>query len=246
MSTTTFAGQDALSLRLENGQLAFRAGNKLEMVEIDLQAVQARPDDGQGCRTQLDDLRALIEASATCTNDTDCQVLPGFATPFAPACHLYVNRSLSYSTVKQRKAVWDSRCVATDDDVVCPTGPAQPPVCRSGKCGEACPGVSLPACTYVCSAFRLTTEGPCAPNKDVLCYAPRGESCVCSGTPLTWSCQAPVPHSPTCPLACMSYLPMGDTDPNLVPVDGGTAPTPADGSAVEAGQASDGPTALAD
>jgi hypothetical protein len=237
MSTTTYAGPDALSLRVENGKLAFKAGSKLKMVAIDLAAVMARPGDAGACRNQQSRLHALLDQAGACRSDGDCQVIgANVGIPSDPICNVYVNQTLTFDQLRALRDAWSASCVTTSG-LACANGPVQSPVCRAGRCAEACPGEEVPACVQLCSTYKMIPDMPCAGHELVTCYAPDGQQCQCGDAASRLSCGAPTPLSPTCPLACAAYFPIGRSDPNIVLLDGGLRYW--DAGTLEAGRATD-------
>jgi hypothetical protein len=222
MAINKWAGPDALSLRIENGALAFKANESLSMVELSLADVVARAGDGTGCRSQRDQIDALLAGAKSCSVDADCYaVQANIDIPGATLCNVYVNRTLSAATLAQLRATWNSECQARSG-YSCGGGMTQPPVCRAGKCEEACPGESVPACHAACTTWNLASPPACAGKEGLLCDTADGQRCVCTGTPATLACEPQKPISATCPLACTDYY--ATRSPSTVADAGTSAP----------------------
>jgi hypothetical protein len=228
MATNRSAGRDALSLRIENGILTFRAGDKLKMVVVSLPEILAKSGDGTGCRSQRDQLNALLAGAESCSLDADCYaVQANIDIPAESLCDVYVNHTLSPATLAQRRATWNSQC-RTRKDYSCGGGLAQPPVCRAGNCEEACPGESLPACYAACSTWNLASPPNCAGWEELQCDTANGQRCLCTGTPSKLSCEPQKPISATCSLACTTYHATGSGAASLL-VDADAFPARTDG-----------------
>lgn len=215
-------GEDALSLDLNGGQLAFKAGKNLKLVAVDPAVIMARPAAANSCQAMRGQIRALIDTASTCSTDADCQVVTAdIQIPGSSICNVYVNRSLTFSTLANAKSQWDAACL-TDDTFYCGGGYAQvqPAVCRSGTCGELCPGINLPVCPAVtCESRELTPGGSCVQYAGADCIGPGGQYCTCTGQGSTLVCQPPSQVVPGCSIPCMSDYPISTSGPNAYAVD---------------------------
>jgi hypothetical protein len=209
---------------------------------VRLADIRVRPGDGTGCRGQRDQISALLAGAKACSVDSDCYaVQANIDIPGEPLCNVYVNRTLSPATLAERRTAWSSQC-ETRQGYSCGGGMAQPPVCRAGKCEEACPGESLPGCYADCSSWKLASPPDCAGREGSRCDTSDGQRCVCTGTPAVLSCVPAQPFSATCPLACTTYYatssPTATSDAGVsVRVDSGRADSGGDakGTAVDSG-----------
>ncbi len=225
MAIDKSAGPGALSLRMENGALAFKANEKLKMVVTNLADILARPGDGTGCKSRRDRIYALVEGARSCVADGDCRaVQASIDIAGETLCNVYVNRTLSAATLAEERAAWNSQC-QNRTGFSCGGGLAQPPVCRGGRCEEACPGEGLPSCTPACADYNLGASRECPGYESLVCYTADLQRCVCGGAPAVLSCQPPLPFSTTCPLGCTTYraesLPTITPDAGAAAVDSG-------------------------
>lgn len=244
MAINKWAGPDALSLRIENGTLAFKANESIRMVEVSLADIRARPGDGTGCRSQRDQIKALLAGAKACSVDSDCYaVQANIDIPGETLCNVYANQTLSPATLAQWRTAWNSQCEARQG-YSCGGGLAQPPVCRAGRCEEACPGEDLPGCYADCASWKLASPPDCAGREGLHCDTADGQRCVCAGTPAVLSCAPAQPISATCPLACTTYYATSSPTPTRdagisVRADGGLADLGGDvkGAVVDSGAA---------
>ena len=152
-------GSDAVTLKVVNGALAFRAGSKIELGPVDPVAIAARAASPTGCRSLRADYRALI-APSTCATNADCVGLRGIDIPGDPlACQVETN-SGSAALLATVESAWSAGCVTGPQ--YCST--AHPAVCVAGSCVAACADVDLPICSPPCLAWEAEVGNSCGPG----------------------------------------------------------------------------------
>jgi hypothetical protein len=222
MPTAQDPGDDALSLQLSGGQLAFKAGKKLMLVAVDLANIMSRPASANSCQTLRSQVYGLINAATTCSTDADCQVVSAdIHIPGSGLCNVYVNRSLAFPTLANAKTQWDAACL-TDDTFYCGAGYDQvhPAVCQSGKCGALCLDIGLPGCPVAtCDSRGLTPGGTCVQYEGADCYGSGGQYCTCTGQGSTLVCRPPSQVVPGCSIPCVSDYPISARGPNAYVLD---------------------------
>jgi hypothetical protein len=248
MSISQDPGDDALSLTESGSQMVFKAGGKLKMASINLIEVMARPAGTTGCRTQRDQIHALLDSASACTADADCQVINvDMAIPGDGICNVYVNRSLSFPTILQAHDLWNEQC-ATDDRFYCYSqNPVQPAVCRFGQCMGLCPGLIIPGCPDSCASMGVSAGDSCAsPHVGHNCLASDGQYCTCVGEEPTLSCVPPSQVTPGCPIACTSDYPLSASGPNAYNADASVSDAALAARATEARKPLDATTSHGD
>jgi len=247
MSTAQDPGEDALNLDLNGGQLAFLAGKNLKLVTVDPAVIMSRPAPANSCQALRSQIHALIDGATDCTSDADCQVVTAdIHIPGDGICDVYVNRLIDFPTLANAKAQWDAACL-TDDTFSCSGGygQVQPAICRSGKCGELCPGINLPFCPVVtCDSRGLTPGGFCVQYAGADCNGSGEQYCTCTGQGSTLVCQPPSQVVPGCPIPCVSDYPISARGPNAYAPDASIldtriAATPTDAGDSQPEQATD-------
>jgi hypothetical protein len=213
MSTRVDPGPDALSLVEADGQLRFRAGSQLKMVDIDLAEVGLRVSSLPGCRDYRAQIQTLLGNATACALDSDCQTLNvDLGIPGSGMCNVHVNRSISSDQLAQLKARWTDACEVDDTFDCRPTG--HPPRCLGGTCGELCEGISVPWCPRPCTTSSPPQDQPCSPATTADCLSADGQRCACTESGIgsnsyLMTCKAQ-PEIPGCSVRCI---------PTVTPVD---------------------------
>jgi hypothetical protein len=249
-------GPEAVSLTTVGGTLQFAlthtgpreegplGDTPIQLEPIDPSAIAMRAPTGTGCREARAAYHAAVDQASACTSDADCQWVPALTLPGeAPACVLYVNKSVSIAALQSAEAQWTAMCVGDDDNSANCSGPLGA-ACKAGRCAELCAGVDLPWCPPSCSQFPGYPDGACdLSGSSGSCLGNDGKSCACRNQ--KYEC-TPLPLvDPSCPFGCRptTYIPVS-FDAGVIADAGGSR----DGAATDAtdtdgGAATDAPEA---